>query len=167
MKAKILVSVFIFVLTLSAHAASFSYKAPELKGTIVSPGLELTDWQAVMSCHFDHKGVRKESIRYPQTWVEKTGTGEYTLKVKKGSLSEMLPGWKLLTCAYKLILIGKDQHSLKTAFGEIYLLGQEHGEMNEIDLRDMMNKEWVGKVLSDKTAPLRLLIAIDGGIVSE
>lgn len=149
-----------------AFGAIVSFKTPEINGTIAAPSLRLTDWQAVMSCHFDHNGSRKESIRYPQTWIRPASGDNYSLKIKKGSLSEMLPGWRLLTCAYKLLLIGKDP-SGKTAFGEIYLLGQEHGEMDEIDLDDLQNREWAAKVLTDKTSHLKLSIDTNGGIVSE
>ena len=150
-----------------SNAASFSFKAPEINGSIQSRSIELTDWQAVMSCHFDVKGVRKESIRYPQTWIKKTSEGSYSLKVKKGSLSEFLPGWRLVTCAYKLILIGKNLETKKTAFGEIYFIGQEFGEMSESDLNDIKNREWVAKVLNEKMDVLQISIDTDGGIVSE
>lgn len=151
----------------TATAATFSFKAPEINGTIHGSAVQLTDWQAVMSCHFDHKGVRKESIRYPQTWVKKIDDQTQSLKIKKGSLSEMLPGWRLLTCAYKLILIGKNTSTQKTAFGELYFIGQEHGEMSENDLDDIKNKVWVEKVLSEKTADIHLSISVDGGIVAD
>jgi len=158
--------VLLSLFTSQSFADIVRFKAPEVNGAIKAHGINLTDWQAVMSCHFNYKGSRKESIRYPQTWIKKTGPNDYSLKIKKGSLSEFLPGWRLLTCAYKLILIGKKEQN-KTAFGEIYLLGQEHGEMDEIDLKDMQNKSWVKKVLAEKTELLELMISENGGITSE
>lgn len=166
MKTKSIVIIVALLFSSTLFADVVSFKTPEVNGRLNAPAIKLTDWQAVMSCHFDHNGVRKESIRYPQTWVKKINEIDYSLKVKKGSLSEMLPGWRLLTCAYKLILIGKKDNG-KTAFGEIYLLGQEFGEMDEIDLNDLQNKEWVAKVLTEKTAEIKLGLSVDGGIVAE
>ena len=168
MKLNFLLPLLIFVIGLSAEASVVSFKAPEVNGKIkVGPNLILTDWQAVMSCHFDVKGVRKESILYPQTILKKISADEYSLFVKKGSLSEMLPGWKLLTCAYKIILIGKNTDLERSIFGEIYLLGQEFGEMDPNDLKDIQNKDYVAKVIADKTRLLSLLISPEGGIVTE
>ncbi len=150
-----------------AQADIVRFSAPEINGKIrASNTLALTDWQAVMSCHFDVKGVRKESIRYPHTIIKSTGLDEYSLYVKKGSLSEMLPGWRLLTCAYKIILIGKNTEISRSVMGEIYLLGQEHGEMDPEDLKDLQNKEFAAKVIADKTRELNLVIAPEGGIVA-
>lgn len=164
----IILSLLFLLASFELKADIVSVKAPEINGKIrVSSNLVLTDWQAVMSCHFDHKGVRKESIRYPQTILKKISNDEYSLFVKKGSLSEMLPNWRLLTCAYKMILIGKNTDLSRSILGEIYFLGQEHGEMDAEELKDMQNKEYVAKVLTDKTRDLRLVIAPEGGIVTE
>ncbi|MBY0413218.1 MAG: hypothetical protein K2Q18_03590 [Bdellovibrionales bacterium] len=172
MKTKTLITLCLTFITLSTTAFADNVKvvAPALEGkvTITTPNLTLTDWQAVMSCHFDYKGSRKESVRYPQTFVKKTeNETEFSISAKKGSLTEYLPGWRLLTCAYKLILLGKDTDSNKAVFGEIYLLGQEFGEMDPIDLKDMQNKDFVAKVLTDKFKELKLGIATTGGIVLE
>lgn len=167
MKLNVLLLLLAFFIGLSAHADVVSFRAPEVNGTIkVVKNLALTDWQAVMSCHFDVKGVRKESIRYPQTILKKIAIDEYSLFINKGSLSEMLPAWRLLTCAYKIILIGKNTELSRSVFGEVYLLGQESGEMNPNDLKDMQNKDYVAKVISDKTRLLNLEIAPEGGIVT-
>lgn len=156
--------------TTRVFADNVFIKTPELKGkmTVTSGNLDLTDWQAVISCHFDNRGNRKESIRYPQTFVKSLGNNEYSLAVKKGSLSELLPAsWRLLTCAYKLILIGKNTDSGKVAFGEIYLLGQEQGEMDPEELKEMQNNEYVAKVLNEKLQDLKISAAVNGGIVLE
>ena len=169
MKTKLLVfSILSLMISNTAFADNVFVKTPELKGKISVPSnLLLTDWQTIMSCHFDYKGSRKESIRYPQTILKNIGNNEYSLFVKKGSLSEMLPKWRLLTCAYKLLLIGKnsDQNN-RSIMGEIYLLGQEHGEMSADELKDMQNKLYVAKILADKTEDLQLAIAPEGGIVT-
>ncbi len=171
MKTKILlIAATLSLMSLSAHADIVRVKAPEINGKVIlnATNLHLTDWQAVMSCHFDYKGSRKESIRYPQTIIRKIAntTNEYSLFIKKGSLSELLPNWKLLTCAYKIILLGKNTDLNRTIMGEIYLLGQEHGQMDAEELKDMQDANYVSKVLEDKTRELKLNIEA-GGIVAE
>lgn len=162
-------SFFLLILSTQAFAEIVSVKSPELNGKItVSSNLVLTDWQTIMSCHFDYKGSRKESLRYLQTILKNTEINEYSIKIKKGSLSEALPKWKLLTCAYKLLFIGKnmDQNG-RNIMGEIYLLGQEHGEMTTDELQHMQNKNFVAKYLADKVEDLKLTISPEGGIVAE
>ena len=163
------ISFLLVLVTGQASAAVVTVKSPELKGKVsVSSNLVLTDWQTIMSCHFDYKGSRKESVRYLQTILKNTDINEYSLFIKKGSLSEALPKWRLLTCAYKLLVIGKnmDQNG-RSMMGEIYLLGQEHGEMTVDELQHMQNKNFVAKFLADKVEDLKLAIAPEGGIVAE
>ncbi len=143
------------------------YKAPLINGKLIANNLEMTDWQAVMSCHFNYYGSRKESIRYPQTFLTKSDGNSYNLKVKAGSLSEYLPHWELLTCAYKLILIGKNATTHQLAFGEIYLLGKESGVMSEAELQAIQDTNFVTKALNDKTKELVITYGKDGGIVEE
>ena len=153
----------------SAYADIISFKTPELNGKLTTTSnLILTDWQTIMSCHFDYKGSRKESVRYLQTILQKTDLNEYSISIKKGSLSEALPNWRLLTCAYKLLFLGKniDQNS-RAIMGEIYLLGQEHGEMSADDLKQMLNKNFVAKYLADQIEDIKLIISSEGSIVTE
>ncbi|MBC7539677.1 MAG: hypothetical protein H7281_12715 [Bacteriovorax sp.] len=170
MKIKIkLLSFLLLLVSFNVFADNVFVRTPELTGKLTAPAvLNLTDWQTIMSCHFNFKGSRKESVRYPQTIIKSLGNNEYSLFIKKGSLSETLPGWKLLTCAYKLLLIGKNSDlNGRSVFGEIYLLGQEHGEMSTDELKDMQNKNYVAKILTDKTQDLKIAIAPEGGIVAE
>ena len=150
-----------------AHADNVRYRTPAINGKLIAHNIEMTDWQTVMSCHFNYQGSRKESIRYPQTWLKKLDYGVYSLKVKPGSLSEMLPRWDLLTCAYKLILIGKNTTTHQLAFGEIFLLGKESGVMSESELQVMMDMNQVTKILNEKTRELTVGFGKDGGIVEE
>ncbi len=170
MKIKIMVFSFLLLLVSNgAFADIVSVKTPELNGKITaSPNLVLTDWQTIMSCHFDYKGTRKQSVRYLQTILKKTDIGEYSMNIKKGSLSEALPKWRLLTCAYKLLFIGKNMDlNGRSIMGEIFLLGQEHGEMSPDELEHMQNKNFVAKYLADKVEDIKLTIAPEGGIVTE
>ena len=150
-----------------AQADIVRVKAPAINGKLVANNLEMTDWQAVMSCHFNYQGSRKESIRYPQTWLTKIEGNSYALKIKAGSLSEMLPNWELLTCAYKLILIGKNSTTHHIAFGEIFLMGKESGVMSESELQAMQDVNQVTKVLNDRTKELVITYGKDGGIVED
>jgi hypothetical protein len=170
MKMKSLYFAFLLIfLSINASAENVSVRTPMLNGKItVPPILNLTDWQTIMSCHFDYNGSRKESIRHPQTMLKSLGNNEYSLFIKKESLSETLPGWRLLTCAYKILLIGKNSElNNRSIFGEVYLMGQEHGEMSTNELKDIQNKSIVAKILIDKTHDLKLTIAPEGGIVAE
>lgn len=150
-----------------SHADIVKVKAPAINGKLIANNLEMTDWQTVMSCHFNYQGLRKESIRYPQTFLNKIEGNTYSLKIKAGSLSEILPHWELLTCAYKLILIGKNITTHQIAFGEIFLMGKETGIMNESELQAMQDVNQVAKVLNDKTKALFITYGKDGGIVED
>ena len=170
MKIKIMLFSFLLLLvSFNTFAGSVYVRTPELSGKLTVPSvLNLTDWQTIMSCHFDYKGSRKESVRYPQTIIKGLGNNDYSLFIKKGSLSETLPGWRLLTCAYKILLIGKNSDlNNRSVFGEIFLMGQEQGEMSADELRDIQNKNFVAKILTDKTQDLKIAIAPEGGIVAE
>jgi hypothetical protein len=163
----VLVSILFSATIHSAHADIVRFRAPALNGKITANNLELTDWQAVMSCHFNYQGSRKESIRYPQTILKKLDGNSYSIKVKAGTLNEMLPHWELLTCAYKLIVIGKNALTRQVAFGEIFLMGKESGVMSESELQVLMDVNQVTKILSDKTKELVLTYGKDGGIVED
>lgn len=163
-------TLFTLVFTLfstTAIAESVRFKAPALTGKLIANNIEMTDWQTVMSCHFNYRGQRKESIRYPQTFLTAHNGSGYTLKIKAGSLSEFLPNWELLTCAYKLILIGKNITTRQLSFGEIYLLGKENGVMSESELQAMQDINLVTKLLNEKTRELVITNGKDGGIVEE
>ncbi len=150
-----------------AFADYVRVKAPLLNGKLIANNLEMTDWQAVMSCHFNVQGSRKESIRYPQTFLTKLDGHAYALKVKAGSLSELLPNWELLTCAYKLILIGKNSTTHQLAFGEIFLVGKESGVMSEGELQSMQDPIQLAKILNERTKELVIAYGKDGGIVED
>lgn len=164
MKKLTLFFALVFLSTASV-AGIVRFRAPALNGKLVANNIEMTDWQTVMSCHFNYQGSRKESIRYPQTWLKKIDNGVYSLKVKAGSLSEALPNWDLLTCAYKLILIGKNVSTRQIAFGEIYLMGKESGVMSDSELQAMMDLNQVTKTLTERTRELTVGFGKDGGIV--
>jgi hypothetical protein len=151
----------------SAFADNVRFRTPQISGKLIAENIEMTDWQTVMSCHFNFRGQRKESIRYPQTWLKKIDSNTYSLKIKAGSLTEILPRFELLTCAYKLILIGKNQTTHQLSFGEIFLMGKESGVMSESELQSIQELSTVSKILSEKTRELTVTNGKDGGIVEE
>lgn len=167
MKSKTILFTLVFAFSSGLLAETVRYKAPVINGKLIANNIEMTDWQAVMSCHFNYQGRRKESIRYPQTFLTEHVGNSYTLRIKAGSLSEFLPNWELLTCAYKLILIGKNTITHQSAFGEIYLLGKESGVMSESELQSMQDINQVTKALNEKTRELVITNGKDGGIVED
>jgi len=82
-------------------------------------------------------------------------------------LTEILPHSDLLTCAYKVILIGKNQSTHQLAFGEIYLMGKENGEMSESELQVFQDPAQVAKILNEKTKELTIAPGKEGGIVED
>ncbi|MFA6238212.1 MAG: hypothetical protein WC635_12840 [Bacteriovorax sp.] len=167
MKIKALFFALVLILSTTLMAETVRFKAPAINGKLIANNIKLTDWQTVMSCHFNHRGQRKESIRYPQTFLTSQDGGNYSLKIKAGSLSELLPNWELQTCAYKLILIGKNITSHQLAFGEIFLLGKETGVMSTSELQIMQDLNQVTKILNEKTRELIITNGKDGGIVED
>ena len=148
-------------------ADNVRFRTPAINGKLHSNNVELTDWQTVMSCHFDYQGSRKQSIRSPQTIVKKIDSSSYSIKIKAGSLTEFLPRHDLLTCAYKLILIGKNTNTHQLSFGDIYLMGKETGVMSESELQAMQDFNNVTKVLNERTKELLIANGKDGGIVED
>lgn len=151
----------------SAFADTVKIKAPAINGKLIANNLELTDWQAVLSCHFNYQGTRSEAVRYPQTLLNKSEGSTYSLKIKNITLNEFIPRGDLLTCAYKLILIGKNVLTHQVAFGEIYLIGKETGMMSESELQVMKDANQLAKILAERTKELTITYGKDGGIVEE
>lgn len=163
----------VFALVLSSFVSAVSLadiikvRTPAINAKLIANNLEMTDWQTVMSCHFNNQGIRKGSIRYPQTFLTKIDGNTYSLKIKAGLLSEVFPHGELLTCAYKLILIGKNIATHQIAFGEIFLMGRDTGTMNESELQAIQDVNQVTKLLNDKTRELAITYGKDGGIVED
>ncbi len=167
---KLKISLFILLLLSLATdllADTLRFRSPAINGKLTAINIEMTDWQAVLVCHFNYKGSRKQSIRYPQTFLTNHEASSYNLRIKAGSLTEIFPDLEPLTCAYKLILIGKNLLTHQTTFGEIILLGKETGIMNESELQVMQDLNQVTKILNDKTRELIVTNGKEGGIVEE
>ena len=151
----------------SSYADTVKFKAPALKGKIIANNLELTDWQTVMHCHFNNRGIKKEFLRYPSTQLRRIETQAYLLKIKPMSLFKNLPHADLIRCSYKLTLIGKNLLTRQLAFGEIVLLGRENGTMSESELQTLQDSSTLSKILNEKIREITITFGKEGGIVEE
>lgn len=167
MKLKTTLFSLVLLWSASALAETVRFKTPAITGKLVASNITMTDWQTVMICQFNYRGQRKESIRYPETFLTQHSGANYHLKIKAGSLNEYFPNGELLTCAYKLILIGKNITTHQLAFGEIVLLGKDSGVMSESELTAMQDYHQVSKLLNERTRELVIANGKDGGIVEE
>ncbi|MBP9681716.1 MAG: hypothetical protein KBD76_09950 [Bacteriovorax sp.] len=148
----------------SAHAGSLKFKTPPIHAKINSTNLELTDLQTVISCHFNYQGARKQVIRYPQTELIKEEGPFYSLKIKAATLGESLPRLDLLTCAYKLIVIGKNKTTHQPSYGELFLAGKETGHMSDSELQTILDPTQLTKILNERIKDLIISNGKDGGI---
>jgi hypothetical protein len=157
----------VLLFSTSVCAETLKFKVPALNGKLNTTNLELTDLQSVINCHFNFQGNRKQIIRYPQTDVKKLEGSLYSLKIKSATIGDSLPHLDLLTCAYKLIVIGKNKISHQPAYGEIFLIGKETGTMSDSELQTILDFNQLTKVLNEKTKELTITYGKDGGIGEE
>jgi hypothetical protein len=152
--------------TINAQAEIIKFRAPALSGKINSETIDLTDWQAVMICHFNLGGKAQESMKYPLTQMKKIDESNYLINVKAMNLIEALPSLEITNCAYKLILIGKLGQTRQNLFGEIYLYGTEQRKMTEKEIEVIQNKELLSKTLNERIKELSITTGPDGGIIN-
>lgn len=128
----------LFFFTFNASADNIRLKVPAIEGQIETSDIEITDSQVQLICHFfsEKLNVFKRRVRYAHTYHKKISANSYSIKMKKLSLTEILPTFELKRCAYKLILIGKD-HEDKTLLGDLVLLGSEEETMDNGDIVQM------------------------------
>jgi hypothetical protein len=162
-KLTILFAMTIFAYNLSAEIIHF--RAPALVGKINSELIDLTDWQAVMTCHYLLGGKNQEVMKYPLTLLKKIDVSNYSVSIKAMSLFEALPNLDLQNCAYKMILIGKNKTTHQTAFGEIFLIGTDRGKMTEKELEIIQNKDQLAKILNEKIKDISITYGNEGGII--
>lgn len=156
----------LFVLfSFSLKAEIIHFRSPAFSGKIQSESIELTDWQTAMSCRYSIKDKVSEISRFPQTTIKKIDSNNYTLTIKAMNLFEAQQNLELLSCSYKLILVGKNKMNHQTSFGEINLMGQDSGKMTEKELDLIQNKDHFTRVINDKIKDLVISFGSDGGIV--
>ncbi|MGZ3788922.1 MAG: hypothetical protein ACXVLQ_10380 [Bacteriovorax sp.] len=154
------------IATKSLAAETLKIRSPSINGKLIANGIEMTDWQTVLSCSYNVQGIKKTAVRYPQTALKKLEASVYSLKIKAALLRD-IPHLDFLTCSYKLILIGKNISTRQLAFGEILLMGRDSGIMSESEIQNMLDINQMTKILNDKTKELVLTFGKDGGIVEE
>ena len=156
-----------FFFSLSATAEMIKFKAGNINGKIISESIDLTDWQAVMVCHYTLSGKMQEVMKYPNTHVKKLDEQTYQISAKAMSLFEALPNLDPINCAYKLILIGKLSTTHQNLFGEIILFGSETKKMSEKEFDILGNKDLLTKILNEKIKELSITTGNEGGIIAK
>ncbi len=162
---KIYFTIIIMLLSQSIWAEIIKFQTPKLNGKLISENIELTDWQAVLNCHFQLNGKNQESSKYPLTQFKKLDDNQYDISIKAANLIEVLPNLEIQNCHYKLILIGKLYSTRQTLFGEIILFGQDQGKMSDKDLEILNNKNVLARILQEKFKEIKISAGVDGGIV--
>lgn len=135
MKSILLVLGILFTSPLFAENVKLKFSA--IDSELKSEGLKIEQIQAKLRCHFvrTRDGGNFVSRRYPFTQYM-----DGQIKVKKSSLTEWLPGMELRSCAYVLIVTGKDDEG-KPMLGDIILMGKMRGDMSDDELRWMQDRE--------------------------
>lgn len=162
---KTIVSILALLYFNIAFADLIKFQTPKLTGKISSENIELTDWQAVLNCHFQINGKNQDSSKYPFTQLKKVEDNQYELTIKAANLIEALPNLEMQNCHFKLILIGKLYSTRQTLFGEIILFGQDQGKMSDKEIEIINNKSILAKILQEKVKDLKISTGADGGIV--
>lgn len=157
----------LYCITPPALAGIIHFKAPSISGKITTENLHLTDWRAVMTCHYSLAGKQLDAVKYPQTNIKKIEDHTYSINIKGQAIFEAAPNLELQNCIYKLLFIGKNKSSHQVSYGEVILAGTEKRKLNEQELSFLQNKENLGKVLSEKIKDLTLANGAEGGIISK
>lgn len=150
------------VLSTSANADNVRLKFNKLSGQAKASNLILTNVQTKLQCHFIRRrdGGHLIRTRLPLTRLELVqGEGEklqYKIHVKKGSLTEFLPGFDIHSCAVALIILGKDVNG-KNMLGDVVLVGNLQGETDPVILDLMQDREQATEFLTKRLNELELI----------
>jgi hypothetical protein len=128
----------LFLFSTQGHAAFIRLKAPEIKGEIFAEGLRVTDTQAEVSCRFTKPGEpgHLESKVMPWTYHQKTNDQYYKISIDSKTYWEILPGFDIKNCSYRLIIIAKDKNNISYV-GDFILLGAQKKRMSEEDIQEI------------------------------
>ncbi len=156
---KLIISFLILFLSQSSFAENVKIKAKAHNGEIITHGFKLDLMQGELLCRFysEKLGVQKVRRRYMQMLSKENSPGHYSFKVKKISLTEWLPTFEIKNCAYKFIILGKNEKD-RTFLGDVVLAGQEHVDMSIEDIRQMEDRQWLHQRISSEISPLELII---------
>ena len=152
----------------SASADIVRLKFTPKVGTIHTLGFKLTDVQAKLKCNFLTKRSSKNVVsrRYPFTSISSDNSDPnlVTIKIKKSSLTEFLPGLRVISCAYILVVIGTNEEGY-ARIGDIVLMGRSWGEMPPDELEMMLNSKVANIYLAKRLSNLQLEIGEVNGKV--
>lgn len=145
-----------FIFTTQAFGALIRIKAPKIQGEIFAEGVKVTDTQAEISCRFFKEGEpgQLESKVMPWTHHKKQSGQNYSINIKSKTYWEILPGFKIKNCSYKLIVIAKDKNN-KSYVGDFILLGSKNEFMTPQEIEDMKNEI---QELERRFSPLHLFL---------
>lgn len=160
----VLILTFTFLMISSVEAAFIRLSYNALEGEVHTVGLEVTEIQPKLKCHFQRRSRGSDMLRrrYPNGQIERVATDNYMLNIKSSSLTEWLPGFDTLSCAYVLIVLGRDEQN-RSVLGDIVLLGQTWGQMPDSELEFMKDSEEAHRYLQKRLSPLRLKIGNEDG----
>jgi hypothetical protein len=156
MKTCLLLSLILLSSTLLADNIRLKYQP--INSNISAEGVVLEQIQAKLRCHFIRKKDDGNLIRRRNifTKVDAITDDTYSLAIKKGSLTEWLPGFETHNCAYVLIILGKDTNG-RAMLGDIVIMGQVTGSMSDQELSWMQNKTEADQYLKKRFSELRLI----------
>ena len=152
----ILVIASLLFMSQNSFAENVKLRYKEKMGTVETHGITVDQVQAKLRCVFFHKKKGGFLIRRRYAFTQIQSQQDFfDIKIKKSSLTEWLPGFKVESCAFVLVTLGKDLDG-RTRMGDVVLLGQLNGTMSQADLAFMQNKDEVDAYLSKRLQNLKL-----------
>lgn len=159
--------IFALLFSLPTFASGLTIKTPAFNDTFLVSDLNLEQIQPKLRCHLynEKTGVNKIFRKYIHSSLKKTmtsqGATEYKIISKRGSLWNYLPGFEIQSCAYVLIVMGKQTYTGKSLMGDIVLMGQLKGRMSDEELSLLNDKKYVAMHLKKRIQDMHLMIGQD------
>ena len=164
---KLLLTLALF-LSSQVFADSINFQTPAYQKTIHVNGITISEVQPKLTCHFKNKktGVDKISRKYIYAQLKSLDSDNveiqrYKLISKRGILLERIPRFDIQSCAYVLIIIGKEKINGKSIMGDIVLIGQLRGRMGQEEINLFQDKSYVAKHLKKRLADMVLVAGKD------
>lgn len=155
MKNLIIFTCLIFSTSLMAERMKF--QTPAYQKIIHTSDVTITDLQPKLRCHFKNPktGVNKFSRKYIYAQVQSMDPDSselqrYKVVSKRGNFFDMLPGFEVQSCAYVLVVIGKDKRTGQSIMGDIVLMGQMNGKMTREELNMLKDRSYVANHLNKR-----------------
>ncbi len=142
------------VLSGSTFAESIRYHTDEIKGVFFSSSLIIEQAQAQMGCILMNKDGNIIDTRVsPFTKVVKSSEAIFNVSVKAGKYFEMLPGYKVQTCFYKFIILGKTKLG-KAFIRDVVVFGSDETTISEDEIEIFRNKVLITETIKSLLKPL-------------